>query len=82
MGWSDGFDSLWNCLVLQRWVFVYTGLPICGILELIWWGSTPQCPEKIGFQYRGQLGKHMYPLAKGLVAFGFIHYLGIKNYLQ
>ena len=47
---------------------------------LIWWGSMPQCPERIGFQYGGQLGKHMYLLVKGLVAFGFVCCLGTENY--
>ena len=35
----------------------------------------PQRPEGIGFQYEGQLGKYMYPLARGLVAFGFVCHL-------
>ena len=75
MGWSDGFD-LWNCVLLQNWVCVYTGMPICGALEWLWWGSTPQCPERIDLQYGGQLGKHMYSLAKGLVEFRFLCHLG------
>ena len=77
MGWSDGFELLWNCVLLQSWVCVYTGLPICSALEWIWLVSTPQCPERKRFQYRGQLGGHMYPLARGLVAFGFVCHLGI-----
>ena len=55
---------------------MYTGLPICGALEWIWWGSTKQCPERIGFQYGGQLGKHIYPLAKGLVAIVLVCHVG------
>ena len=23
MGWNDGFDLLWTCFLLQRWVCVY-----------------------------------------------------------
>ena len=80
IGWSDGFD-LWNCVLLQRWVCVCTRLPIYGALEWIWWGFMPQCPGRIGFQYGGQLGKHMYLLAKGLVAFRFVYHLGTENYL-
>ena len=76
MGWSDSFDLLWNCILLQMWVCMCTRVPICGAVEWIWWGSTSQCPERVGFQYRGQFGKHMYPLAKSLVAFGFVCYLG------
>ena len=53
-----------------------TGLPICGELEWIWWGSTPQCPERIRSLYGGKLGKHIYPLAKVLVVFGFVCHLG------
>ena len=82
MGWSNGFDLLWNCVLLQRWVHLYIGLPICDVLEWILWGSTPQYPEKIWFQYEGQLGKHMYLLAKGLVVFGIVCHLGTQNYLQ
>ena len=56
MGWIDGFDLLWNCVLLHRWVCVYTGLPICGIGEWIWWGSTPQHLEKMGSSIEGNLG--------------------------
>ena len=66
MGCNYYFDLLRNCVLLQRWVCVYTRLPVCGVVEWIWWRSTAQCPEKIGFQYGGQLGKHMYPLARAL----------------
>ena len=31
-------NLLWNCVSLQRWVCVYTRLPICGVLEWIWLG--------------------------------------------
>ena len=81
MGWSDGFDLLWNCVMLYKWVYVCTGLPICGITEWIWWGSTPQCPARMGFHYGGQLIKHMYLLVKGLVAFGLVCHLGTQNHL-
>ena len=37
MGWSDGFDLLWYCVLLQQWVCVCAKLPICGALECIWW---------------------------------------------
>ena len=77
MGWSDSFKLLWNCVLLERWVCVCTRLLICGELEWIWWGSMPQSPERLGFQYRGQLGKHTYPLAKGLVVFGFVCHLEV-----
>ena len=76
-----GVMALTCCVLLQRWVCVYTRLPICGALEWIWWGSMSQCPERIGFQYGGQLGKHMYPLVKGIVAFGFVCHMGTETYL-
>ena len=28
MGWSDGFNLLWNSVLIQRWVYMYTGLPV------------------------------------------------------
>ena len=76
IGWSDGFDLLWNCIQFQKWVYVCIRQPIWGVLEWIWWGSTPQFLERIGFQYRGQLRKNIYLLAKVLVAFGLVCYLG------
>ena len=65
-------------------VFCFKGGYVCilGCLSVVYesgFGGDPyqQCPERIGFQYGGQLGKHMYLLvAKGLVAFGIICYLG------
>ena len=42
------------CL-LQRYAYIYTRLPICGVLEWIWWGSLPQFHERIDFQYKEQL---------------------------
>ena len=54
-----------------------SGLPICDVQEWIWWGSMSQYPERIGFQYGGQLRKHMYLLAKGLVVFRLVYHLGI-----
>ena len=34
---------------------MYTGLPIYGVRDWIWWGSMPQCLEKLGLQYGGHL---------------------------
>ena len=69
-------------VLLQRWVYVYSGcLSVwCTRVDLVGI-HMPQCPERIGFQYGGQLGKHMYPLAKGLVEFGIVCHLGNENYL-
>ena len=56
IGFSDGFYLLQNCVLLQRWVCMCTGLHICGSWEWIWWGSIAQYPERIGFSMEGTLG--------------------------
>ena len=54
----------------------YVCIPDClsyGVLDSEFGGDPRHSAlREYGFQYGGQLGKHIYPLAKGLVAFGLV----------